>query len=159
MCACTHFPQKKSNLYNILKESRIGGGGQTWVEPYLIIFVFCTTISITVVSSPKQCMVGTQLPVIQLTQLFSLVLSLSFLTSHGDAVRVMGFLKLFLSHTHARALSPQFQSPAFHAVALHSLTLWKSKRDPILPPHPRQPNICLFWPKGSPAEKEMPSMA
>lgn len=27
------------------------------------------------------------------------------------------------------------------------LTLWKSKQDPVLPSHPRKPNICLFWPE------------
>lgn len=117
----------------------------------LITFVICATTSITVPSTQKQCLIGdsystTSYPVDPFSSLvlsFSSPLTLKWRCHEGDEF----FKALILSHAHARALSAQSQSPAFHAVAFHSLTLWESKRDPILPPHPRKPNICLFWPK------------
>lgn len=136
VCICTHFPPtiiwKRVQDSKTNKTDRLRWNRQTQVGLYRIIFVSFHHC----LQYPKQCLIllGTQLPVIQLIQFSSLVLYLFIaLPSKWRCHESDEFFKSDFSHAHVRAPPAQPQDPAFHTVALHSLTLWKNKWDPILP--------------------------
>lgn len=106
---------------------------------YLIIFVSYTTTSISAFSTQSSAfyMLGTQLPVIQLTQLSSLVLYLFIAVPPKWRCHESDeFSKALFSVTHMREFCQ-------HSSRAQTFTLWKSKWDPILPLIPgNQTSAC-----------------
>lgn len=149
---CIHFPWGKSKTFTIfskvqnsLKKNKRKKNRLRWNS---IIFRFCTTPPITVPSTQKQCLVyngysTTSYPI------DPILFSGPFLLFSAMEMQWEGWSfqsSVFKPCTCESSISTA-PEPSLHAVAIHSHKLWKSKRDPILPSHPRKPNIWLLQPE------------